>query len=511
MRAAYRSAFLLVLVIAGVWLSLQRIAVNRSVRGEVSDGKAPLPGAKVHYQALPVPAESTDRRGRFTLPDMPGALRVSAWKQGYTIGTAAIGQHPLRLTLNPLPQDDNEDYAWIDPRPDGNHLNNCGNCHGEIYREWSSSGHASAAHNRRLLNLYDGTDWQGRSSATWNLLAEHPLGAGVCAKCHAPTLGDPFQAYDVLAYDLLQTSGVARQGVHCDYCHKVADAPTDKLGTRFGVDGLPLLRPADQRQLFFGPLDDAFREGESFSYSPLYKDSRICASCHEGVLFGVHVYGTYSEWLASPARRQGQQCQSCHMTPTGTLTNIAPGKGGIERDPRTLASHRFPGGEADMLRRCLTVSVTLGEDGDTVRANIEVLADNVGHRVPTGFIDRNLLLIVDAFDARNEPMRLISGPQLPPTVGRPYAGRPGWLYAKQLKSPDGKHPIPFWLAHQEPEDTRLLPGRPDRHAFQFAKGSNRLRVRLLYRRFWQEVAENKGWPDDEIVVVDRIITRTTRP
>ena len=132
---------------------------------------------------------------------------------------------------------------------------------------------------------------------------------------------------------------------------------------------------------------------KSFGYSPLYKESRYCASCHEGVLFGVHVYGTYSEWLESPARRQGQQCQSCHMTPTGKLTNIAPGKGGIERDPKTLASHDFPGGQAEMLRRCLKLSVRVRRVEQGVRAEVEVTAENVGHRVPTGFIDRNLLLI----------------------------------------------------------------------------------------------------------------------
>jgi len=30
-----------------------------------------------------------------------------------------------------------------------------------------------------------------------------------------------------------------------------------------------------------------------------------------------------------------------------------------------------------------------------------------------------------------------------------------------------------------------------------------LRVRVLYRPFWEEVAREKDWPDDEVVVVDR--------
>jgi hypothetical protein len=471
------------------------------VTGKVTDGNAALAGARVHIQGRPLPSAVTDHAGFFSLPCRPRPSQViTGWKEGYAIGAVAADRQPIRLGLKRLPAD-HEDYRWVDPAPDLAQPNQCGNCHGAIYREWADSAHANAARNRRFHNLNEGTDWHGRPSHTWNLLAEHPLGAGVCATCHAPTLTDP-----TLAYDLRQARGVAARGVHCDYCHKVVDAPTDKLGTRFGRDSLTLLRPPDRQQLFFGPLDDAVRAGEAFGYSPLYRESRYCASCHEGIVFGVHVYGTYSEWLQSPARRQGKECQTCHMTPTGNLTNVAPGKGGVERDPRTLASHRFPGGQAEMLRRCLTVSVVLSREHDGVCATAEVSARDVGHRVPTGFIDRNVVLVVEGFDGADRGAGLREGPTLPPTAGRRFTGLPGRLYAKQLKSADGVHPVPFWLAHKEPEDTRLHPGQADRREFRFAAGTERVRVRLLYRRFWPEVAESKGWPDNEIVVVDHTVT-----
>src|SRR5262249_37185986 len=157
------------------------------------------------------------------------------------------------------------------------------------------------------------------------------------------------------------------------------------------------LRPA-HGQLFFGPLDDVDR-GED-AYSPLYRDSRYCATCHEGTVFGVPVYTTYSEWLDSPARREGKQCQSFHMAPTGGMTNMAPGKGGLERDPATLGNHRFfMGSQGDMLRRCLRLDVRLHPNG---RAEVAVQADAVGHRVPTGFIDRNLILVLEAFDSKDQ-------------------------------------------------------------------------------------------------------------
>jgi hypothetical protein len=217
----------------------------------------------------------------------------------------------------------------------------------------------------------------------------------------------------------------------------------------------------------------------------------------------VHVYSTYSEWLDSPARRDGKQCQSCHMAPTGTMTNIAPGKGGIRRDPQTLANHRFfAGSQADMLRQSLHVSVELTPNDTAVRAEVEVHVEGAGHRVPTGFIDRHLLLVVEGFQG-DTAAPLLAGPVLPELAGQGLSGRPGKLYAKILRDFEGDSPAPFWRANPALEDTRLSPGQAERTVFSFALPIERVRVRLLYRRFWPAVAETKGWPDDSVVILDR--------
>jgi hypothetical protein len=498
-RGAALLLFLAVLV-GGCLLTAPRPPAEGGLTGEVRDARGPVPAARVKVQGS-CAAVLSDRAGRFLLKrdaaHSPSRL-VTAAKDGYAIAAAPVTKRPLRLSLTPLPSADNDDYAWVDPRPDPASPNNCGNCHSAIFREWSASAHAHAATNRRFRNLFDGTDWHGRPTTGWSLLDQRPDGAGVCAACHAPTFRDP--TFD---YDFRKVSGVAARGVHCDYCHKVIDAPTDRLGTRFGRDGLRLLRPTDDRQLFFGPLDDAHREGELFGYAPLYKESRYCASCHEGVVFGVHAYGTYSEWLDSPARRQGRQCQDCHMTPSGTLTNLAPGKGGVERDPRTLASHALPGGQPDMLRRCLSLVVAAERTTVGVRVRVEVRAEDVGHRVPTGFPDRNLVLSVEATDAAGNPLALLRGPNLPSPAGKQRAGQAGRLYAKLLRGPRGEAPVPFWLDLVETEDTRLVPGRPDVSDYLFPERAERLRVRLLYRRFWPQVAAQRCWPDNEVRVIDR--------
>src|SRR5262249_30347092 len=152
----------------------------------------------------------------------------------------------------------------------------------------------------------------------------------------------------------------------------------------------------------------------------------------------------YSEWRNSPARREGKQCQTCHMAPTGTLVNFAPGRGGLPRDPWTLGNHRFfADSQAAMLRDCLKASVTLSHNRDGLRAEVEVCADQVGHRVPTGFADRNLVLVVEALGSDGKAVPARTGPSLPRVAGKGFAGQPGRLFAKLLMDFDGKSPVPF--------------------------------------------------------------------
>jgi hypothetical protein len=368
----------------------------------------------------------------------------------------------------------------VDPTPDPRRPHNCGNCHADIHREWAGSGHARSATNRRFRNLYDGTDWHGKPNVGWNMIADYPDGAGVCAACHSPT-ADPAGSFDLR--DLTQ-GPPGLSGVHCDYCHKIQALAGGDIGLSHGRYNLSLLRPS-KGQIFFGPLDDVDRGEDVFS--PLQRDSKYCASCHEGTVFGVHVYGTYTEWLASPAAREGKQCQSCHMRPTGAMTNVAPGHGGVERDSRTLANHTFFAGSKEaMLRDALRLDLLAARAGDEVRAVVRVRADNVGHAVPTGFPDRNLVMVVQAFDA--------DGRELPGGASR--------LYAKLLVGPDGKAPAPFWRADAAFRDTRLRPGVPDESLHSFPASAKSVRARLIYRRFWPEVADAKGWPDNETTVRD---------
>jgi hypothetical protein len=489
MRRSSGLALLLLLVLIALAIRFDS-QPTPATSGEIYNSNGPVENALVRFKGR---AENTlsDGQGRFRLPPDPHARRVTAWKPGFLIAGAPLTPEPLRLLLHPLPNADNPDYDWISPDADPRGEHNCANCHQEIHREWNESAHARSATGRRFRDLYIGT------GGSWSLLGQHPEGAGVCAACHAPTV----KAGDRALFNLGEVQGVAARGVHCDYCHKVTGNREDTFGLSHGRDVLTLLRPK-QGQLFFGPLDDVDR-GED-AYSAFYKDSRYCASCHEGVVFGVHVYSTYSEWRDSPARQRGQQCQDCHMKPTGKMTNIAPGRGGIERDPQTLGNHRFfAGSRADMLRQCLKVSADIKRDEKNVQVEVVLRVDGAGHRVPTGFIDRHLILSVEGRDDKGAPLDMTAGPRLPSAVGAELAARPGLLYAKLLRDEEGRSPAPFWKSDLDPIDTRLRPGQEERGSFRFPSGLRSVQVKVIHRRFWREVAKAKGWPEDDIVVFEK--------
>ncbi len=197
------------------------------------------------------------------------------------------------------------------------------------------------------------------------------------------------------------------------------------------------------------------------------------------------------------------------MKPTGQMTNIAPGRGGIERDPKTLANHRFfDGSQADMLRQCVKVSAEVRRVNGGVRAEVRVAVEGAGHRVPTGFIDRHLLLIVEGLAANHDVISLDSGPQLPAVAGKELEGRGGRLYAKLLNDGDGHAPAPFWKADPEPVDTRLTPGKVDVSQYVFPDKVERLQVRVVYRRFWEAIARAKKWPDRDLVVYEKFFEVT---
>jgi hypothetical protein len=471
----------------------------------VVDENGPVVGAHVGVRGSPHRVV-TGAGGQFSLPThgAKAPLRVVASRPGARIAGAQWrgDAQPLVLRLEYPAACDSTHYAWIASAPDPNRPEQCGNCHGAIYRQWSKSGHARSAVNPYFRNLYDGTDWHGNENIGASLLDEAPEASGVCFSCHMPSLEPDVTEVS----DLRKIGGVAREGVHCDYCHKVADVTLAQLGLDHGRFATRLLRPVSGQQFFFGPVDDDDR-GNSV-YSPLYRKSEYCAPCHEGIVLGTHAYSDYSDWLASSYARLGVQCQDCHMERIAGIRDAAALAEIAGADTKAVAAHGSTRDKAQLLRSHLDLSVTGSQTTDSLEITVELCVRNVGHRMPTGYPDRALLLWVSATEANTRDLPLLDGPRLPSIAGLGdpregnLAGQPGRIYAKSLEGLDGTQAVPYWRPNRVAFDTRLQSDQADRVRFRFDRpqGAPSVSVKLLYRRFPKAVADHKAWPDNDLEI-----------
>ncbi len=549
------------------------LSANDFVEGVVVEpGGRSIGGATVRVQAT-FNEQTTGADGRFRLEGVGSrsVLRVTAWKEGYYVtGTEARpGEVDLRLTLQPYSVSDHPDYEWILPEvvrspPDEGKLRaaldeaaraslseaffplakrlvlGCRDCHGAVHEQWDSGAHALGARNPIFLTMYNGTDlsgnrgpptrrWHSRDYGSIPLKPpkgapyygpgyklDFPETAGNCATCHVPSaaLQDPY------GIDPNTVRGVDARGSHCDFCHKIAAVVLDPTTgrpppNRPGVLSLKLIRPAPDRPLFFGPYDDV--DVGPDVYLPLMRQSEICAPCHDASFWGVPIYESFAEWLASPYAARGQTCQDCHMRPDGKTHNFAPGRGGIDRDPATIPTHAFPGADAEaLLREAVTLRVDAVRKGDDVTVKVAITNDKTGHHVPTDSPLRQLILLVRATDDRRVPLSLIAGPRIPGWAGtrraRPahYGGQPGKGFAKILQdvwtrvTPTAAYWNPTRIVH----DNRIAAFATDKSEYRFAAGSGpcHVEVTLLFRRTFIELAEQKGWNTPDIVMARQGLT-----
>jgi hypothetical protein len=514
----------------------------------------PLAQATVRIQAT-ANQTITDDEGRFVLRGLEAGapVTVSAWKDGYYCATEAQVTPPtedLTFTMRLVQTNDNPDYAWVPPTGE----NSCYSCKPGVTQVWlDNDAHGRSASNVRFLSMYNGTDLNGHQSPLTRygysrdygripLLPDlsqayygpgykldFPDTAGNCAACHIPgaAIDDPYGA------DPNATAGVDAFGIHCDYCHKVADVKLNPAtGLPYpnmpGVLSQDIRRPfpADEEryQIFFGSFDDDNVPMED-TYLPLIKESAWCAPCHFGVFWNTVVYDSFGEWLASPYGdpETGKTCQQCHM-PAPTLlqgqpiTNVAPGKGGVERDPLTIPAHSFPGASStDLLQNAVTMSASASRAGDRITVKVDITNDQTGHSVPTDSPLRQMILLVRATDARGRELTLLDGPTVPEYggVGNPadgyYSGLPGKVFAKILMElwtevmPTGS----YWNPTRIVEDNRLAVFASDTSSYVFpadGDGEVQLEITLLYRRAYKELMDQKGWDTPDILMERQVLT-----
>ena len=499
----------------------------------------PIDEAVVRLQGTRI-STFTDQKGRFTI-NIDNTVRskyITAWKAGFYNGGQPFSKKlkEYSIILKPVPSTDNEKYSWIaslhnqtittDDKTEEEKA--CQSCHPIVVEEWKNSAHSSSATNPLFLSFFNGKNKNNRKIVGPGYKLDFPNSQGNCAACHVPALAldNPFNS------DPNKAQGTAKEGVFCDFCHKIVSTTIDRTGGYPGILSIHFQRQAEGRQIFFGPYDDSF-PGDN-SYHPLYKDSRYCAPCHNGRFWNVLVYSEFQEWTESPYAKKGIQCQDCHMKPTGRMSRFAlQRKGGILRNPSTIPSHiNYGVRNVPFMSNAIKLDTQVALKDNILTVSVILRNVKAGHHYPTGSPMRNMILLVDTVDKKGKPLSMIRGERVPTWGGvgaredGNYAGLPGKGFAKVLKDlalyPGGQrsrrfrkeYPAPHWRPTVVESDNRLPAHGFDTSDYQFLvpetiSGHISVTARLIYRRAFKRWLDAKGFKikDIEIAKKNLIIRR----
>lgn len=537
-----------------------------TVAGKVVDeAHQPVAGAVVRLQATENHTLA-DGNGQFQLENVPldEPASITAWAEGFFINSslATADQPRIMIEIHRFSQEDNPDYEWLisggvigESEDQG-----CAECHAVrdsgtsfplMVDEWLLNAHSQSAVNPRFLTTYNGTDVHGDQSPPTNFIPANPSrrnssdykyvalspdpdqpyfgpgyrldfpeSAGNCGNCHVPgAAAKPNMNFSV---DVNLVEGTEKEGIFCDFCHKVWDVQLDPqtglpAPDRPGVMSYTFRRPPEGHQFFAGPYDDVPRGKDT--YSAIQRESAYCAPCHFGVFWDNQIYNSFGEWLESPYSdpQNGQTCQDCHMPPTGTTLVALADAGASRRAPETIFSHRLPGAmDEELLQDAVSLFVDANRKDGEVQVQIQIVNDKTGHHVPTDYPGRHLILLVQAYDDTGELLKHVAGPVLPDWIGIGdpvdgyYAGLPGETYAKLLQEDwTGHYPtVAYWNPNTVVLDNRIAAFETASSEYAFesqSSGSVRVAVRLFLRRSYIELMDWKDWDVPDMLMEEAVV------
>ncbi|MEP0815243.1 MAG: hypothetical protein HRF49_11350 [bacterium] len=292
-------------------------------------------------------------------------------------------------------------------------------------------------------------------------------------------------------------SDYTKDGISCDFCHTVTRlSHVNERG-----DDLHRMHNLNYSLNFehrfgmkkWGSIEETPTASHTIQFSPVYKQSEFCASCHQAVNdFGVKVMDTYNEWKYSQWARDGITCQNCHMPEFRSVVS----KHGPERSD--AHNHSMLGvGDLAFMQTAADVEVEGERYDDYVDAVVRVINNGTGHSLPTGKPFRRLVLVVRAedesgtvfWDARQinaEPGYLSA---LPDGYWKTQGDYPVFqrVVGSSVPNPykDGEE-VPFWSADYVISDTRLKANETREFHFRIpveeVPGSVFVSAQLFYRQ-----------------------------
>jgi nitrate/TMAO reductase-like tetraheme cytochrome c subunit len=279
---------------------------------------------------------------RLRLAQNTGAAEAAAKGEISLLREAAKGEKGKQA---PIPAVDEETLSLYPTAAQ------CGECHKQIYEEWSSSNHAYAS----ISPMFHAFEQK------FQQLTQGTVGT-FCVRCHQQVgtqLGENRET------PLWAMSQISREGVSCITCHRVKE--------QYGkVNGERRVEPGKIFEPVYGSgeksvIKDILANKETYSVktskdgrgtdmhngmmtNPQLTKSEFCVSCHQvAVNLGIKLEIVWDQYRDSPAMKAGVTCQDCHMgkvpgKPDGYATAPSAVVGGKEINPgRKHANHRFIG------------------------------------------------------------------------------------------------------------------------------------------------------------------------
>jgi len=407
----------------------------------------------------------------------------------------------------------------------------CGNCHSEIFKQWSGSMHSKAFADP----LWRAATKMFMKEATTK---EEKIEMKACVKCHTP-LG--FRSYSIISPDddYEKLAALPAQGIFCNWCHNISEVK------HLGDAGYEV-EPGggkDDPSTMLGPFKDSYSDYHPTKYSELHTRSEFCGLCHNvsHTANRLPLEATYDEWKNSPYNTGSPgttvHCQDCHMRQRPGIPSTGktdrpdnPGKAadnGPEREH--IWTHYFVGANAvvtkllgsqlhaemavERLKHAADLEI-IKEDSykkDTLaHIKVKVINSGAGHYLPTGLTEvRQMWLSVTITDANGREV-MKSGTLDP--KGR--LDENTVLYNTVLGNKDGPV-VNVALADRILYDHRVPPKGyiiekysfyiPGEAAFPL-KVQATLRYRSASQQFADEILKDKA---PEIPVIDMVSTTQT--
>ena len=257
----------------------------------------------------------------------------------------------------PLPADDPHARATADKNYTSAQY--CALCHPNQYKQWRISSHAYAAVSP-MFNKFEQTI-NNISRGTVNYF---------CVRCHASVGTALGERRDIAWWD---RQGAAQEGITCVTCHRVGEGYGKVNGARRiapgEINSAPVFGPFDttgvlkaisnaEKYKILVTQDEPDKPGyirihQQAVQSDLITKSQFCAPCHQVAVHpGIKLETVWEEWRASPAAKEGIQCQDCHMSafPGQPAQKVGWDKGWAAsvngqyvNEERKLSNHEFSG------------------------------------------------------------------------------------------------------------------------------------------------------------------------